>query len=312
MLPPSVSALIPTYARPDCLARALASVIADAPADAEILVGDNGQQGQEVVDRARDERVRYVRNRENLGMVGNWSALVARSQAPMFLLLMDDDMVLPGFFAACLETMRAGPDLGVVFANHYNEHDGIRDVRACTLPEGRHDDFARVLMELAPVPMSSSLVRRAAWSDAVPLPHTGAADVVLWARIAEAGWAFHYLDQPLMVYARHAGAHSAQDAFRSETVSAYDAFSFSDAAADGARRRRLADALLNRAAWYLRERRGSEAKADVARARRLGPSSTVRLASLQALTTAPRLGSLAVRAGRRAPVRPWATGFRKP
>jgi Glycosyl transferase family 2 len=60
-----------------------------------------------------DDRIRYVRHPENLGMVGNWNALLRAATGRFFLLLSDDDLLAPDgierLVAACVRP-------GVVFA----------------------------------------------------------------------------------------------------------------------------------------------------------------------------------------------------
>jgi glycosyltransferase involved in cell wall biosynthesis len=308
---PPVSVLIPTFSRPRRLSRALASALAAAPATAEVIVGDDGELGEQVVAAEPDARVRYVRNAQRLGIAGNWTALCDRAGGDALTLLMDDDRLSRDFFSTCLPHFDEDPRVGVVFTNHWFDTAGELVERECALPQGRYAAFAVPLMKYNPVPISAAVIRREAWMSARPLPDTGAADLVLWGRIAEQGWAFRYVDRPLMVYERHSENYSRESRFRSEVVEALDALRFSDPAAEKLRRQRLADALLSRAALLsVGGGRPAAARRDVARARSLGPTSSLQLAAVDLATRSALVQRVARGAARVTRARPWKAGWR--
>lgn len=180
--------------------------------------------------------------------------------------LMDDDYWLPGFLSKSLTAFREMPDLGIVFANHFVEN-GDRTVRSCEPAAGRHDEFSVKLLRHNPVPISSSLIRREVWTETAPLPETNAFDFVLWARAAEGGHAFFYIDEPLMVYTANPEGLSASRAFRHDVVVALEALRFSDPEARRLLRRRLNAALYSRAKCRVAEGSLIPAFADLARIR---------------------------------------------
>jgi hypothetical protein len=170
----------------------------------EVIVGDDADEGAAIASEFDDARLRYEANPERLGMAGNWNRLCDMARGDYLLLLNDDDRLLPGFVGSCVSAFHRMPDLGVVFTNHFFDRDGRWEIRRCELPPGRHEDFSAKLLEYNPVPVSASLFRRTAWEQARTLPDTGSADLVLWGRIAERGWPFFYVGDPLMVYLPHA------------------------------------------------------------------------------------------------------------
>src|SRR3954451_10064879 len=115
---PLVSVLIPTYARPHFLRQAIASVLGQTYTRFELLVGDDGAQGGEVVAAFGDDRVRYLKNARRLGMAQNWQALLDAAQGEILGLLMDDDRWAPDFLESCVDVLVADPEVGVVFTNH--------------------------------------------------------------------------------------------------------------------------------------------------------------------------------------------------
>jgi len=89
------SVCIPTYNREQMLQRAVSSAQAQTESRIEIVICDNasadGTPDTVAALIRTDSRIRYVRNDENLGMVGNWNRCLAEARAPLTCLLSDDD-----------------------------------------------------------------------------------------------------------------------------------------------------------------------------------------------------------------------------
>jgi glycosyltransferase involved in cell wall biosynthesis len=261
---PQVSVLIPTYSRPMLLERALRSVVGQEAKDhVEIIVGDDGEVSDGVISKF-GSRIRHLRNLPRLGLSANVNNLAREAEGEFLAFVMDDDYWLPDFLSKSLSAFREMADLGIVFTNHFFEN-GHRTVRKCDLPAGRHDDFSVKLLRYNPVPISSSLIRRAVWDEASPLPDTDAFDLVLWARAAEKGYPFFYIEEPLMVYKANPSGLSASRAFRHEVVVALEGLRFSDPAAQALLRRRLRAALYSRAKGNVAEGKLIAAIADLVR-----------------------------------------------
>lgn len=257
-----ISVGIPTYARPAELEQAIRSVLDQGHADVEVIVGDDGTQGAAVVERIADPRVRYVRNEPRLGMAANWNALLDRARGEQVGLLMDDDRWLPGMLDRCLPGFD-DPEVGVVFANHTFDRGGSVEVRPTLLPDGTHRDFAATFLRTRPVAVSCALLRREVWEQVRPLPITAAADMVLFGRAADLGWAFRYVDEPLMAYRVHPDQMSSGPEFRDDGVVAWRALAFRDAEAERLRLGLLREALVSRAAGHVRSGRYDAALADL-------------------------------------------------
>jgi GT2 family glycosyltransferase len=292
---PRVSICIPAYARPTELREALESVVAQDFPDFEVVVGDDSGQLEPVARAVGDPRIRYFRNPERLGMAGNWNSVLDRSRGELIGLLMDDDQLLPGFVRKVVERFDRDPSLGVVFTNHFFDEGGKRSIRECGLPGGRHERFLVPLLRHKPVPVSAALMRREAWEQVRPLPDLQTSDIVMHARIAEAGWPFHYLDEPLMLYRIGHEQLSGRFGFRDEDVRAWELFEFEDPEAEELRRGYLARVLISRASVHLRRRRFKEAEADVLRAEELDPAALGRRGkAVRFLTRHPSLAPAAL------------------
>jgi hypothetical protein len=110
---PAVSVAIPTFNRRDTLQRAIESALAQTYQDLEVVVSDNastdGTAGLLEVLEGADERVRVVRQPENLGMVANLDAATRLAEGEHVMLLADDDWLAPEAVAAALAVLGSSP-----------------------------------------------------------------------------------------------------------------------------------------------------------------------------------------------------------
>lgn len=292
---PAVSIGIPAFRRPAELRVAIESVLAQGIQDVEVLVGDNGGGDLEsIVQAVGDDRVVYVRHPFNLGMAGNWNALLDRATAPLVSLLMDDDRMLPGYLAAVLERFDRDPSLDFVFTNHVFECSGSPWKRECTLPEGRYEDFLLTLLKYQPICASAAVLSKDLWKRIRPAPDLLTADLVLQIRAAVAGAVFFYLDRPLVAYRVHPGQLSgSEQRFRDDHVALWSSFHFNDPECEMVRTELLRGSLFSRAATSLKHARADEAWSYVEAALALdaGPLA-VRETMIKALSCHPRLARL--------------------
>jgi glycosyltransferase involved in cell wall biosynthesis len=116
---PRLSLIIPTFNRAGMLAEALDSALAQTYPHLEIIVSDNASTDgtAELMARYQDPRLRYHRNSDNLGMVGNWrQAIRDLASGDFFLLLSDDDCLLePDYLARAAQLIQDHPDVVVVY-----------------------------------------------------------------------------------------------------------------------------------------------------------------------------------------------------
>jgi len=112
---PLISVGLPVYNGERFLAEAIDSVLAQSCGDFELVVSDNAStDGTEECCRAyeqRDERVRYVRQPQNLGAAKNYNVVFEAARGRYFKWLAGDDMCAPDFLRdtlAALEQDSAG------------------------------------------------------------------------------------------------------------------------------------------------------------------------------------------------------------
>ena len=111
--PPLLSICVPTYHRPQLLARALQS-IGPLPPDVEIIVSDNSTANDDGETVARTvlapqpgSQWRYYRNPPGGNVTSNWNLCLQRANGHYVQMLHDDDYLLPGGLARLLATLRA-------------------------------------------------------------------------------------------------------------------------------------------------------------------------------------------------------------
>ena len=110
-----ISICVPTYNGAPYLEACLDSVLNQTYEDIEVLAVDDGSTDVtfEILKRyaARDERIRLVRNENNLGLVGNWNRCIELAQGEWIKFVFQDDLIAPH----CLERLIAASAEGASF-----------------------------------------------------------------------------------------------------------------------------------------------------------------------------------------------------
>lgn len=91
---------IPFYSRLDFMKRAITSVLRQSSPDWELLVCDDSTPrlgAKDIVDAFRDDRIRYLRNPNRLGMARNWNRCLDMARTDLVTILHGDDELLPGY-----------------------------------------------------------------------------------------------------------------------------------------------------------------------------------------------------------------------
>jgi len=106
MSAPLITTIIPTFRRPNLLARAIRSVLAQTYPYFRVCVYNNasGDETASVVEELakNDPRVKYQCHPENIGPLKNFIYGMERVETPFFSILSDDDVLLPGFYQTAL------------------------------------------------------------------------------------------------------------------------------------------------------------------------------------------------------------------
>jgi GT2 family glycosyltransferase len=272
---PEVSICIPAYNRPAELRASVASALGQTETDLEVIVTDDSDRDQDLTAEFGDDRLRYYSNPQRLGMAANWQRAISLARGRYIGLLMDDDRLLPTFLEHCLPAFAQDPQVGVVFTNHLFDDGAQVTQRPSLIAGGTYENFLPVLLQHKPVAICAALMRRDVWEEILPVPEIQTADMALHIKAAEAGWAFSYIDEPLMVYRIGHSQLSGQLQFREHEVELWRQFEFATGSAEEATRRCLfAEALLSSAAGQMQRGDFDRAKRLAGEAGRVGVRSS--------------------------------------
>ena len=112
---PLVSIGMPVFNGENYIAEALDSILAQTYSDFELIISDNAStdRTQEIclAYAARDQRIRYYRNKENLGGAANFNRVFELSSGKYFKWAAHDDVVAPQFLARCVQVLDEHPEV---------------------------------------------------------------------------------------------------------------------------------------------------------------------------------------------------------
>lgn len=145
---PLITVAIPTRNRPEGLRAALASVLSQQGMDLEVVVSDNGASPESGAGLPADPRVRFFKQDRELSMVENWNFCLGKADGEYFLLLSDDDTLLPGALSGLLAAARAeGISLSYGRARFENENASFLGLSAPAPARETGSDFIRASLE---------------------------------------------------------------------------------------------------------------------------------------------------------------------
>ncbi len=116
---PRVSIGLTVYNSERYLADGLESLLNQRFEDFELIISDNAStDGTEDIClryAARDDRIRYVRNRLNVGIVGNFNQAFRLSSGEFFKWAAYDDICGPNLLGRCVEVLDRDPGVVLVY-----------------------------------------------------------------------------------------------------------------------------------------------------------------------------------------------------
>jgi glycosyltransferase involved in cell wall biosynthesis len=216
-----VTVFIPTHNRAGLLPHAVAGVLEQTYGDFKLIVSDNASDDETpgVIARFDDPRLEYVRQPENLGLLGNHNWFLERVDSDYALILPDDDLVYPELLARAVAELDSHPRAGIVHAafdvvdeegnvllSHVNWTYGLES----NCVESADEFIAESMRWSCRICASTALMRTSALPpDRMSAGDFPAVDFGMWLRMAAAGWEFAYLDETLGAYRIHGASHSA-------------------------------------------------------------------------------------------------------
>jgi len=117
--PPKVTIGMPVFNGERYIAETIDSILAQTFEDFELIISDNAStDGTEEICRRyaeKDGRIRYVRNRENLGAAYNYNQAFYLSSGAYFKWACHDDLLRPEFLERCVEALDRDPAVVVAY-----------------------------------------------------------------------------------------------------------------------------------------------------------------------------------------------------
>ena len=113
----TVDLVVPAYAPASVLAELVAGVRAQSDPSWTLTLVDDAHPDPGLEAWARtldDDRIRYVRNPENLGLSRNFNHCLSFARAPLVTVVGSDDLLLPGYVATVRDTFRRHPDATMI------------------------------------------------------------------------------------------------------------------------------------------------------------------------------------------------------
>lgn len=186
-----VSICIPTYNRAGMVGKAIDSALAQSYTNIEVLVVDNasGDDIESVIAGYDDTRLRFFKNKENLGLFGNFNRCIELSKGKYIHILNSDDYIDSNFTKTCVEFLKAHPNVMMTFSSSVV----LSDKEPIKVAVSDHDiiypapELFRMLLTDNPVTCPSVMIRREVY-DAVGLfsceyPYGG--DYYQWLKISK-------------------------------------------------------------------------------------------------------------------------------
>lgn len=116
---PGVSIGLPVYNGEDYLAAALDSILSQTYEDFELIICDNDStDNTEAICQGyaeQDERIRYHRNKKNLGAARNYNRTLEMARAPYFRWACHDDKLHPRCIEACIDVLNRHPEVVLAY-----------------------------------------------------------------------------------------------------------------------------------------------------------------------------------------------------
>ena len=115
-----------------CLAAALGSLLDQDFRDFELIIADNASTDRTAeicrVFAAGDDRVRYLRQPENLGAAANYNRTLEEARGEYFKWAAHDDVCRQGFLRACVDVLDRRPDVVLchTLSDGIDEHGRVK------------------------------------------------------------------------------------------------------------------------------------------------------------------------------------------
>ena len=140
---PLVSILVLNYNGKEYLKACFDSLRANTYKACEIILVDNcsTDNTEEIVRNFDDPRLTYIRNKQNLGLMGNFNRCLELAEGEYVYIWHHDDVMLPDNLKLKVQLLDEHPDVGFVHSNLINIDDKGAVVASEIWYEGSRHDY---------------------------------------------------------------------------------------------------------------------------------------------------------------------------
>lgn len=189
---PLVSICIPTYNRASMVGKAIESALAQTYTNIEVLVVDNASTDgiETLIGTYSDIRIKFFKNKENLGLFGNFNRCIELAQGKYVHILHSDDFIGPEFTGTCVGFLEQHADVAMTFGSIHPSDDDVEPKNHPRSPPVIYDvpkGFRKILEDRSFISCPTVTVRRDVYSSigyySLEYPYSG--DLYQWLRIAQ-------------------------------------------------------------------------------------------------------------------------------
>jgi glycosyltransferase involved in cell wall biosynthesis len=215
---PLVSVIIPTYNRPEYLKEAISSAVHQTYRNLEIIVSDNcsPENPQALVESFQDPCIKFVRHKENIGMLGNQFNGFKIATGKYVASLHDDDMWNEDFVSKLVPHLEANPHVILAFCDQFiingdskinvaGTEQSTRSYKRDQITPGVHQNFTQIGLIDKSIPTAAACVIRNGvldW-DNIPSEVGGIWDLYLTYLCYSSGYGVYYVPEKLTRYREH-------------------------------------------------------------------------------------------------------------
>lgn len=205
---PTLTIGVPVYNMATYLEAAVESVLAQSFGDLELIISDNAStDGTEAIGRAlaaRDPRVTYQRNAENVGLSANHNLLVPLARGRLFKWANADDVLRPGYLERCVAAIDADPSVVLAYPRTaFVDGDGapldITDTRWHLVSDDPSERLLFAILASHYNNASNGVIRTAALRRTRLLPRYAGGDYRLMAELSVLG---KFVEIPELLFVR--------------------------------------------------------------------------------------------------------------
>lgn len=200
---PIVSIIIPTYNRERLIARSVKSVLNQTYQDFELIIVDDASTDntEEVVSSFNDERIRYVRHKENKGEAAARNTGIKAARGDYIAYQDSDDEWFPEKLARQIELLQdASPEVGVIYTGFWKTENHKRTYIPFSWVNQKNGDIHKELLKGNFIGSPVVLIKKECFSEVGLFDERlrNLVDWEMWLRISK-HYHFRCADEPLVV-----------------------------------------------------------------------------------------------------------------